>query len=101
MQPDSSRHGGEREGGCVFEGEGVWDAECGPGPADGVFSERATGRHHFVKRGDAIAGGEFPDGTADGVDDAGDVITRVGVVGWDEVGEFPGVLLVVVLMEDG
>jgi hypothetical protein len=48
-----------------------------------VFGKGAAGGHHFVERGDAVAGCEFPDGTANGMHDAGDVVAGVGVVGGD------------------
>lgn len=63
--------------------------KCAPGPADGVFGEGAVGGQHFVEGGDAVAGREFPDGGADAVDDAGDVVAGVGGVVGDPFGDFP------------
>jgi hypothetical protein len=50
-----------------------------------------------VERGNAVTGLEFPDFAAHAVDDAGDVIARVGVVVRDEFGDLPIRSLVIVL----
>jgi hypothetical protein len=53
-----------------------------------------------VEGGDAVARFEFIDVGADGVDDAGNVVARVGIVVWDYFGDFPGGLLGNGCMED-
>jgi hypothetical protein len=53
-----------------------------------------------VEGGDAVARFEFIDVGADGVDDAGNVVARVGIVVWDYFGDFPGGLLGNAYMEN-
>lgn len=63
--------------------------ESCPRPANCVFGETAAAAEHFVEGGDAVARFEFPYVGADTVDNAGDVITRVGVVVREVLGNFP------------
>lgn len=55
--------------------------EGGVLPGNGIFGVAATGLQHLVEGHDSVAFLELDDILADFMDDAGDVIALVGVVG--------------------
>lgn len=49
-------------------------------PGHRVLGEASVGGTHLVEGGDAVPGFEFVDAGADAVNDAGNVISRVGLL---------------------
>lgn len=64
----------------TFKGGTLRDVECGVLPSNSILGVRPIGSPHLVEGGDAVAGLELGDVTADLVNDAGDVIALVIVI---------------------
>lgn len=89
VQTDGGCHVCQGQGGCFFERQVLGNVECGVLPPDGVLCKTAMWLHHLVERGDAISRLEFPNIAAYTVDNASDIVPRVGVVLGDEFWDFP------------